>query len=127
MSRISAHSIHKPGFLIVCRTATTNIKVSSDLNPAQINFTSLALVSSCAYSMFFYTIKTSGPVPASQCAYVVTISSVIWGIVLFSEQHTLWVWSSVVVMIFGLALVTPSRNPDKESEVEVVVTETSQQ
>jgi len=67
----------------------------------------MALISGIAYSMFFYTIKTFGPVFASQCAYVVTISGVFWGIILFSEQHTTWVWISVAVMMFGLILVTP--------------------
>ena len=57
--------------------------------------------------MFFYSIKSAGPVFASQCAYVVTISGVIWGIIVFSEQHTVWVWASVIVMLLGLVLVTP--------------------
>jgi drug/metabolite transporter (DMT)-like permease len=66
--------------------------------------------------MFFYTIKTSGPVFASQCAYVVTISGVIWGIIVFSEQHTVWVWISVIVMLLGLLLV----NPDDEEEADEI-------
>lgn len=78
----------------------------------------IALGSSIAYAMFFYTIKTSGPVFASQCAYVVTISGVIWGIMIFSEQHTLWIWISVVVMLLGLLLV----NPDDDEADEVSTT-----
>jgi drug/metabolite transporter (DMT)-like permease len=76
----------------------------------------IALGSSAAYAMFFYTIKTSGPVFASQCAYVVTISGVIWGIIVFSEQHTVWVWISVIVMLLGLLLV----NPDDEEEADEI-------
>ncbi|MEM7292066.1 MAG: DMT family transporter [Pseudomonadota bacterium] len=67
----------------------------------------IALSSSVAYLMFFYTIKSAGPVFASQCAYIVTLSGVVWGIIIFAEQHTLWVWLSVIVMMLGLALVTP--------------------
>ena len=51
---------------------------------------------------FSYTIKTAGPVFASQCAYAVTISGVIWGIIVFSEQHSIWIWLSVAVMLLGL-------------------------
>ena len=69
----------------------------------------LALGSGIAYSMFFYTIKTCGPVFASQCAYIVTISGVVWGIILFGEQHSIWVWSSIVVLMVGLVLVTPNK------------------
>lgn len=76
----------------------------------------IAVGSGFAYSMFFYTIKASGPVFASQCAYVVTISGVIWGIIVFSEQHALWVWISVIVMLLGLLLV----NPDDEDEANEV-------
>ncbi len=81
----------------------------------------IALGSSIAYAMFFYTIKTSGPVFASQCAYVVTISGVIWGIIVFSEQHTIWVWISVIVMLLGLLLV----NPDDEEEADEISTAAS--
>lgn len=76
----------------------------------------LALVSGLAYSMFFYTIKISGPVFASQCAYVVTISGVVWGIILFSEQHSAWVWISVAVMMFGLLMVTPQNRNNKNEK-----------
>lgn len=79
----------------------------------------MAVVSGIAYAMFFYVIKLSGPVFASQCAYIVTISGVIWGILIFSEQHTLWVWSSVAVMMLGLALV----KPDSELEEDIAVEE----
>ncbi len=72
----------------------------------------ISVSSAIAYMMFFYTIKRAGPVFASQCAYVVTISGVVWGIIIFAEQHTLWVWASVAVMMVGLALVTPNQNGD---------------
>jgi len=69
----------------------------------------IALVSVIAYSLFFHTIRTAGPVFASQCAYIVTISGVLWGILIFSEQHTIWLWVSVVVMVIGVGLVSPSQ------------------
>jgi len=81
---------------------------------AGLAVTGIALGSGFAYLMFFYTIKTAGPVFASQCAYAVTISGVIWGIIVFSEQHSIWIWVSVMVMLLGLALVSP----DQEVEVE---------
>ena len=84
----------------------------------------IALGSAIAYAMFFYTIKTSGPVFASQCAYVVTLSGVIWGIIIFSEQHTLWIWMSVVVMLLGLVLVSPDDRVEVEDAGETAVGET---
>ncbi len=84
----------------------------------------IALGSAIGYAMFFYTIKTSGPVFASQCAYVVTLSGVIWGIIIFSEQHTLWIWMSVVVMMLGLVLVSPDDRAEVEDVSEAAVGET---
>ena len=74
----------------------------------------IAVFSAVAYMMFYYTIKASGPVFASQSAYIVTISGVLWGILIFSEVHTAWVWVSVLVMMTGLALVTPTRKISPE-------------
>lgn len=85
----------------------------------------IALGSGFAYAMFFYTIKASGPVFASQCAYVVTISGVIWGIIVFSEQHTLWIWISVIVMLLGLLLVNPDDEDDADEISALARTESS--
>jgi len=82
------------------------------LTPAALAIATIALVSALAYMMFFYSIRTAGPVFASQCAYIVTISGILWGIIIFSEVHTIWVWLSVVVMMAGLALVTPASRAD---------------
>ena len=49
----------------------------------------------------------SGPVFASQCAYVVTLAGVLWGILIYGEAHSTWVWASLVVMIIALSLVRP--------------------
>ena len=72
----------------------------------------IAIGSGFAYAMFFYTIKTAGPVFASQCAYAVTICGVMWGIMIFSEQHGIWIWISVIVMLLGLVLVSPDDEPE---------------
>lgn len=69
----------------------------------------LGIGSGIAYALFFYTIKTSGAVFASQCAYIVTVSGVIWGIIIFGEEHSIWVWSSLLVLMTGLVLVTPKK------------------
>ncbi len=82
------------------------------MSDAGLALLGLAIASSIAYSIFFYPIKHSGAVFASQCAYIITISGVVWGIVIFSEQHSLWVWLSVVVMMLGLVLVTPEKKTE---------------
>ena len=85
----------------------------------------IAVGSGFAYTMFFYTIKTAGPVFASQCAYAVTISGVIWGIMIFSEQHSLWIWISVIVMLLGLLLVLPDEEKRVDHAIEPATADTS--
>ena len=68
-----------------------------------------SVISVLAFVSFITTIKLAGPVFASQTGYLVTISGVIWGMMLFGETHSAWVWASLVVMIIGLSLVSPRR------------------
>jgi drug/metabolite transporter (DMT)-like permease len=82
------------------------------LSPAGLAIAALAIGSGLAYAMFFYCIKTAGAVFASQCAYAVTISGVIWGIIIFSEQHSAWLWIALAVLLFGLVLVSPNRDAE---------------
>lgn len=65
--------------------------------------------SAFAYVLFLYLVSETGPVFASQTAYSVTIAGVLWGMVIFDEQHSLWVWASLAVMLAGLALVNPKK------------------
>jgi drug/metabolite transporter (DMT)-like permease len=55
------------------------------------------------------TIDRAGPLFASQVGYVVTLAGVFWGMLLFGESHSAWVWVSLVTMLAGLALVTPRK------------------
>ena len=70
----------------------------------------MAVLSVTAYSLFIYLIAHAGPVFASQTAYVVTFSGVFWGVMIFHEQHSVWIWASLVIMLAALALVTPHKS-----------------
>lgn len=69
----------------------------------------MATISVIAYSLFLFLIVRAGPVFASQTAYVVTFSGVFWGVMIFDEQHSNWIWASLAVMLAALALVTPRK------------------
>jgi drug/metabolite transporter (DMT)-like permease len=70
----------------------------------------MGAISAVAYGLFIYLISTAGPVFASQTAYMVTLFGVIWGMVIFGERHSVWIWLSLIAMLIGLALVTPRRH-----------------
>lgn len=67
----------------------------------------MAIVSSLAYAIFFLLVKMAGAVFASLTSYVITTAGVFWGIILFDETHSLWVWSAFVLLLVGMAMVTP--------------------
>ena len=69
----------------------------------------LGLITSIAYTLYVYTVKVSGPVFASQVGYIVTSSGVMWGILIFDEVHSAWVWGSLFIMLIGLSLVLPKK------------------
>ena len=70
----------------------------------------MAAITVSAYGLFLYLIRYAGPVFASQTAYVVTLSGVLWGIMIFDDEHSLWVWLSLGVMMLALTLVTPRKD-----------------
>ena len=44
-------------------------------------------------------------------ANLVTLFGVLWGIVIFGEQNSMWVWLSLATMMLAIALVVPRTKP----------------
>jgi drug/metabolite transporter (DMT)-like permease len=77
--------------------------------PVEWSIVGMAAVSALAYSLYIYLIGQAGPVFSSQVAYAVTLAGVFWGMALFGERHSPWIWLSLALMLAGLALVTPRK------------------
>ncbi len=71
--------------------------------------TGTGVLSGIAFTTLLYVIRTSGPVFASQSAYVITLAGVAWGLLLFGERHSLYVWGALALTLAGIALVKPRR------------------
>ena len=67
----------------------------------------LGIINAVAYTLFFYLIETAGPVFSSQTANLVTLFGVLWGIAIFGEQNSAWVWLSLATMMVAVLLVAP--------------------
>jgi len=76
----------------------------------------IVAVNALSYAVFYHLIQIAGPVFATQMAYVVTIAGVAWGIVILGEQHSVWVWGALVLVLAGLALVTPRAEDGENGE-----------
>src|SRR5262249_10098603 len=71
----------------------------------------LGIVNAIAYPLYFWLVDHAGPVFGSLAANMVTLFGVIWGILIFSEQNSIWVWLSFATLMIALALVTPRKRP----------------
>ncbi len=83
------------------------VAITLPLNAAEWSVVAMVLFSTMAYLMFLIVIRHAGAVFASMTGYVVTLSGIFWGMLFFSEKHSHWIWLALVLMVLGMAMVTP--------------------
>jgi drug/metabolite transporter (DMT)-like permease len=83
---------------------------SLPVGEAEIGMLGQIAVSSVAYLIFFEVLRLAGPVFMSFTGYIVTLTGIAWGVVLFGEHHSPWVWGAAILIFTGLALVNLRRN-----------------
>ncbi len=69
--------------------------------------TGAGLLSGTAYAILLHVIRGAGPVFASQTAYLITLAGVAWGMLLFGERHSLYIWLALSLTLLAIALVRP--------------------
>ena len=69
---------------------------------------SLSVITSVGFIVFVKLVKNHGPVFASQVNYLVTISGVAWGFIIFSESHSSQFWFALGLILCGLFCVRPN-------------------
>ena len=85
--------------------------VDIDFNPLAASAEGLgamavaAVIYAITLSFFFEIIRRAGPVYWSQIGYISVISGIVWGILVFGEQHSIGIWLGAALMFGGLALV----------------------
>ena len=72
---------------------------------ALIGSTFIVAVSSL---LFFEVVRRAGAVFASTGTYIEALAAIGWGILLFDERHSAWIWASVAALMVGLYLVNRS-------------------
>lgn len=71
-----------------------------------------SVVHAVVYASYVWLASKAGSVFASQTAYLVTGSGVIWAMLLLDERFSPVVWVALVVMLAGVALVQPRGKAD---------------
>ena len=92
-------------------TILTDSFFSPSFPPQNVDYAiiGLGLITVVAYTMFVLSVALFGSVFSSQVGYVVTLTGVFWGMFIFGESPSLWIWLSLCAMIIGLVLVTPRK------------------
>lgn len=72
---------------------------------AEIGVFGQIAISSVAYFVLFELLRLAGPVFMSFTGYIVTLTGIGWGVLLFGERHSAWVWAAAALIFAGLALV----------------------
>lgn len=83
------------------------VAIAWPLDKVDWSIIAMMFVSAIAYLMYLMLIKLAGAVFASMSGYVVTLSGVFWGMIIFSEKHSLLIWAALALMLLGMAMVTP--------------------
>jgi drug/metabolite transporter (DMT)-like permease len=63
------------------------------------------VLTAVTYVLWFEVLRLAGPVFAGQVGYVVTAAGLAWAMLLFGERYSIWVWSAVLLIAAGVALV----------------------
>lgn len=79
----------------------------STLGAPELATLGISLLHIIAYFGYIWLIGKAGPVFAAQVAYVVTGSGVVFGMMIYDEQHSPWIWAALCLMFVGLTLVKP--------------------
>jgi len=75
----------------------------------------MGVANAVAWVLYFVLVDRAGPVFTSFTANMVTLFGVLWGIVIFAEQNSVWVWLSFATIMVALFIVTP-RGSDSAAE-----------
>ena len=79
---------------------------------ASIAVGGIAIINVTAYVIFLYLISAAGAVFATFAGYLNMVSGVIWGIILWQESHSPWVWGAVVLLAVAMYLVTERKTAE---------------
>lgn len=65
----------------------------------------MTVINAVCMIIFVALVLSAGPVFTSLTAYVMTLSGILWGTLLFDERFSLWVWGAFALLFVGVGLV----------------------
>ena len=74
----------------------------------------MALISLIDIYIYFELIRIKGPIYTSHANYIMVVSGVIWGMLIFAERPSSMMWFSAILLLASLYLVSKAR-PGKQA------------
>ncbi len=75
----------------------------------------MALISLIDIYIYFELIRVKGPIYTSHANYIMVVSGVIWGMLIFGERPSSLMWFSALLLIASLYLVSKARPVKQET------------
>ncbi len=95
-------------FMVPLLVATGSfVSIGWPPTPIEWSLIGLGFLSGTAWTLYFMLVERAGPVFTSFTGNVVTLFGILWGILIFAERNSLWVWLSFATVMIALALVAP--------------------
>lgn len=79
----------------------------ADFGRAEAALVVSSVVHALCYAGYVWLAARAGAVFAAQCSYLVTVAGVFWAMALLGERLPPQVWVSLVLMLAGVAMVSP--------------------
>lgn len=97
-------------FLFPITLATDNLVLLwDDPGLVQALIVCHGFIAAIAYSLFFKIVELAGPVFYSFSTYIIAITGILWGWLIFDESHPSHFWLAVASIFVGLAIINYRR------------------
>jgi len=75
------------------------------LDQGALALLAVSAINALHWVLFFIIMGRAGPVFYTTINYVITAFGVVWGIVIFGDQLSPWLWGALLLMMAGMALI----------------------
>ena len=103
------------GASIVGALLALPLAVGSDqfINPVRVweaaewALVATSVIHALTYAGYIWLVGRAGPVFSVQVSYIVTVSGVVWAIIVLGESYASSTWAAMALVLFGVLLVRP--------------------
>lgn len=99
---IAAGSMIAP---VVIATGSVYVPDPTALHTGDLAILGQVAITCAMFIVYFELMRIAPPVVISLVGYLVTLTGIAWGMVLFGERHSPWLFVAVILIFAGLALV----------------------